>query len=171
MKYPEELYRQGRPILDKSEISKKEFLYARHKPGHDWKIDENIPDYTKIKIDPDNQDENQSYNWDKLSKHHWVRFNPLKEYLINYAVVGYLADTIRNIEKYCFENNGVTAVSKGTLDVEHKPTEINYSHCQLLCTDKFKESNVSKRIKKRAMRMGMRHNSHVFLMPNSDELL
>lgn len=132
MKYPNELYRNGREELDKSNILDTHYLYARHKPGVDWNESQGLPDFTKIKIDPDKSDKNQSFNWDKLSEPHWVRFNPAKEYLQHYAVVGFLTETIRNIDKYS------TDCEKNLIDVEHKPVDINYSHCQLLCTGKFK---------------------------------
>lgn len=49
MEYPEELYCNGREKLDKLNIIDSNYLYARHKPGYDWKEEEGLPDCTKIK--------------------------------------------------------------------------------------------------------------------------
>lgn len=164
MEYPDELYRNEREPLQKSAILDHHYLYARHKPGYDWKEVEGLPDFTKIKIDPDDKDKNQSFNWEKFSEPHWVRFNPQKEYLKDYAVVGFLTETIRNIEQNS-EN-----LMPNLLDVEHDPDEINYSHCQLSCLEKFKAipTKKQKRSAKRAIRMAMRHRSKVFLKPNEE---
>jgi hypothetical protein len=164
MQYPDELYQRGRKKLDKSAILSSDYLYARHKPGYDWNEKEGLPDYTKIKIDPENKEKNQSLNWDRFSKPHWVRFNPNRVYQKEYAVVGFLTETIRHIEKY--ENNSELDLSD-MIDVEHDPVEINYSHCQISCSDKFRITPTKKEKKsiKRALRMAMRHRSKVFLKP------
>lgn len=158
MDFPEELYCKNRKKIQSSEILDKHYQYARHKPGHDWNERHELPDYTKIKIDPNNKN-NQSFNWDQFSEPHWVRFDPQGKYLIDYAVVGFLTGTIRNVDQ--FDNN----IENGLIDVEHKPIENNYSHCQLYCTEKFKNIETNKKTIRRAIRMAMRHNSHVFLKP------
>lgn len=158
MEYPEALYSNGRPRLSNNEILKEHYLYQRHKPGYDWKEEEGLPDFTKIKIDPNNPERNQSYNWEKFSEPHWVRFNPQKEYQIEYAVVGYLTETIRNLNQYD------SGLPNKILDVEHAPVDINYSHCQLSCI-KTPETRIDK-TKKRAMRQALKNKSKVFLAPN-----
>lgn len=167
MEYPEELYQDGRDRLDKSAILNPHYLYARHKPGYDWDEIEGLPDYTKIKIDPEIPEKNQSLNWDQYSEPHWVRFNPEKVYLKEYAVVGFLTETIRHIEG-CDENSELDL--SNLIDVEHDPIEINYSHCQISCTDKFRNvpTKKEKKSRKRALRMAMRHRSEVFLKPNEE---
>ena len=169
MEYPDALYQSGRKRLDKSAILDRDYLYARHKPGYDWDEKEGLPDYTKIKIDPDHKGKNQSLNWDRYSKPHWVRFNPDKIYQKEYAVVGFLAESIRHIEK-C-ENNSKLDLSD-MIDVEHDPIEINYSHCQISCSEKFRKIPARKEKKtiKRALRMAMRHRSKIFLKPNKDQI-
>ena len=164
MEYPEELYRKGRHKLDKSKIINSDYLYARHKPGHDWNEIEGLPDFTKIKINPNEPSNNQSFNWDRFSKPHWVRFNPHKKYLNEYAVVGFLTETIRNLSKHDPD------LEIDLVDVEHKPEEINYSHCQLSCLEKFKLIETKRQKKERAssIRMVMKHNSKVFLQPNEE---
>ncbi len=161
MEYPEALYCNGRKKLDKAKIVNSNFLYARHKPGHDWNEEEGLPDFSKIKINPKKPSENQSFNWDQYSEPHWVRFNPQKEYLKEYAVVGFLVETIRNIKTFNDE------LENDFVDVEHEPVKINYSHCQLVCLEKLRLIKNNKPVR-RALRMAMKHNSEVFLRPNEE---
>ena len=133
MEYPDALYSNNRPVLPKEEILDDQYLFQRCKPGYGWIEKEGLPDYTKIQIDPKNE-KTQSYNWERFSKPHWVRFNLSEKYLIEYAVVGFLPLNIRNLhEYYPMYKEYDPWVIKSILDVEHKPEEINYSHCQLLC--------------------------------------
>jgi hypothetical protein len=161
MEYPSDLYQNGRIKLSRTDIHNSDYMYARHKPGYDWDEDQELPDFSKIKIDPENPDKNQSFNWDKFSKPHWTRFNLGKKYLEEYAVIGFLTETIRNISKY------VENLEPNLIDIEHEPIEINYSHCQLSCAERFRRKNNKKEKRKirRAIRMAMKHNSKVFLKP------
>lgn len=161
MEYPEALYCNGRKKLDKAEIFNSNYLYARHKPGYDWIEEEGLPDFSKIKIDPKTPSKNQSFNWDRFSEPHWVRFNPQKEYLKEYAVVGFLVETIRNLKQTNCE------LENDLVDVEHEPVNINYSHCQLVCLERLKKKKQNKKIR-RAIRMAMKHNSKVVLKPNEE---
>jgi len=153
MEYPDALNTNGRPTLSKEEILADNYLYQRHKPGIDWVEKEGLPDFSKIKIDPKKPENNQSYNWDRYSEPHWVRFNPQKEYQIEYAVVGYLTETIRNLKNYN------SKLLNNFLDVEHVPVDINYSHCQLSC-----DRGATKSVR-REMRKTLRHKVKVYLNP------
>lgn len=160
MQYPKELLRNHRDKLDSSDILDSHYLYKRHKPGHDWDENLDLPDFSKIRIEPDNQNENQSFNWEKFSEPHWVRFTPQGEYLLQYAVVGYLTETIRKADIYD------QRVEKDLVDVEHDPIEENYSHCQIFCLDKLKQMQKAERKKqKRFIRLAMKHKALVSLKP------
>ena len=67
--------------------------------------------------------------------------------------------TVRNPEKYD------SSISSNLIDVEHLPEEINYSHCQLLCTEKMKLLLNNKPIR-RSIRMALKNNSVVIIEPN-----
>ncbi len=162
MEYPRELYRNGRPKLPASDIESSHRMYMRHLPGYDWNMDEGLPDYTKIKIDPENRN-NQSYNWNKFSKPHWARFNPDCEYLPEYAVVSYLVDTIRRPDQY---DNSIPA---NMIDIEHKPIEINYSHCELLCKEVFDKLRTAEIRKiKRPVRLAFKNKAEIELLPQAN---
>lgn len=165
MEYPEVLYQNGREKVDKDAILESHYLYARHKPGYDWNEAEGLPDYNKIKINPDSPEKNQSFNWEQYSEPHWVRFKSEKIYLKDYAVVGYLAGTLKHIEKNIDDEKSALS---DLINVEHEPIEINYSHCQISCTDKFKKITTNKKSIKRALRMAIRHQATVFLKPNEE---
>ena len=160
MEYPQELYSNGRETLHEDQILDSHKLYQRHKPGYDWKESEGLPDFTKIKIDPKEKKNNQSYNWEIFSSPAWARFNEKKEYQKEYAVVSYSAGTIRHIERY----DDLNLLEPDLLGVEHAPNEINYSHCQLYCTEKFANSDNLKG-KKRAARLAMKHGANTILKP------
>ncbi len=164
MEYPQELYPNERQTLNEDKILDIHKLYQRHKPGYDWKESEGLPDFTKIKIDPKDNKNNQSYNWELFSAPAWVRFNEQKEYKKEYAVVSYLAGTIRNIERY--DNSNL--LEPGLLGVEHTPNDINYSHCQLYCTDKFVNSEELRK-KRRAARLAIKHGAKTLLKPFEEQ--
>lgn len=167
MEYPDELYSKDLNPLPKEQILDEDYLYQRHKPGHGWKPEEGLPDYTKIEISPE-KGRLQSYNWSRFSKPHWVRFNSAKQYLIEYAVVGFLPRTIRNIHEYDPVNKEYDPeIIKGTLDVEHKPEEINYSHCQLLCNfhPALLETRKITKKAKRSMKIALRHGAKTIYKP------
>ena len=164
MKYPTQLLTNGRDKLDRVLIKSDNLLFARHKPGYDWNDGEDLPDFTKIKLDTIVPENNQSLNWDKFSEPKWVRFNTNQEYQKDYAVIGYLTASIRNISK---ANNNLT---NDLIDVEHNPIDLNYSHCQLECLEKLKSIEGRKKIKsiKRLLRMALKHNAVVLFKPGEE---
>lgn len=165
MEYPQELYPEDRQALNEDRILDTHNLYQRHKPGYDWKESEGLPDFTKIKIDPKNNINNQSYNWELFSAPDWVRFNEHKEYQKEYAVVAYLAGVIRNIERFDDSNH----LEPGLLGVEHAPNDINYSHCQLYCTDKFAAIEDNLKGIRRAARLAIKHGAKTILKPFEEQ--
>lgn len=146
MKYPNLLLMHGRKTFDKNNIKNFNYLYTRHKPSNDWDDKNGLPDFTKIKID-------QSFNWCNFSIPAWTRFNAEKKYLNDYAVAGFYVKTIRESYKNSPE------FTEQVLEIEHKPLEINYSHCQLIA---LKNLN---RTEKRELRMTLRHQCIVPLKP------
>ena len=76
--------------------------------------------------------------------------------MADYAVAGFKVDTIRNehIRKKLFENQ--------MLDINHVPLEMNYSHCELKSIKKFSKTE------KRDLRMTLRHNCIVPLLPDQE---
>jgi hypothetical protein len=153
MKFPSFFLEQKkRPILEGDIFKDFHFMYARHKPGHDWNIEEGIPDFSKIKL------KDQSFNWSIYSIPIWTRFNDKKEYLDNYAVVGFSVDTI------CHTSLWSTEFKDSTLGLEHKPIELNYSHCQL----KLNIQNLSN-FEKRNLRVILKNKSYVPLYPRESQ--
>ncbi len=146
MKHPFSLKSGKRKKFRSEEIHPNHRLYIRHKPGIDWNTDDDLPDFTQIKID-----NGQSCNWNKLSVNHWVRFNDRGTYLDEYAVVSYKVESICNTEIEGYEN--------GTLKVCHKPIALNYSHCEL-------ESSISlSKSQRRDLRLLVKRNANVELKP------
>lgn len=148
MRFPPCLLQRGRESLPTSRIKNFHRVFIRHKPGYDWDESTGLPDYTKIKIDGE-----QSCNWSMLSLPSWARFNINKEFLEQYAVIGYLVKSIRKPEKY---ND---TLEEGLLDLQHKPEENNYSHTQLCALKKVG------RKQKRSIRLVMKNKSSVELKP------
>ena len=149
MKFPKLLFQNKRKIRSSECIRNWNYLYTRHKPSTNWNKDENLPDFSQIKLD-------QSLNWCNYSIPAWVRFNDGGDYLSDYAVAGFKADTIRN------EHLKSESFPKRVLHVNHKPIEMNYSHCELLCIEKLSKS------KRRELRMSLRHNCIVPLLPGEE---
>lgn len=146
------LEKRNCPILSETQILNSHYMYARHKPGHDWKIEEGLPDFSKIKIE-----DKQSFNWNIFSIPIWTRFNDKKEYQNEYAVVAFLVETIRyssSIDQN-FENH--------TLSVAHAPIENNYSHCELILKKELTKSQ------RRAIRLTLKHKSFVALTPHQEQ--
>lgn len=148
MKYPSSLLTNNRKTFNKTCIKDFNYLYTRHKPSTDWKEEDGLPDFSKIKLD-------QSFNWCNFSIPIWTRFNNKKEYLHDYAIAGFYVKTIRESHK----NSSVKFTQK-ILEIEHRPEEYNYSHCQLVTL-----KNLSK-TEKRALRMTLRHKCITPLKPN-----
>jgi hypothetical protein len=92
-------------------------MYARHKPGYDWKDGDDYPDYTKIKP-------TQSFNWSAFSIPVWTRFNDRKEYLSDYGIMGYSVNSIRNAHHFS------RILPEKAFGLRHIPLEYNYSHCE-----------------------------------------
>ena len=75
------LQKDNRSKLPEKLILDSHFMYVRHKPGHDWKIEDGLPDFSKIKIGTEKKDR-QSMNWNIFSIPIWARFNDKTEYLM-----------------------------------------------------------------------------------------
>lgn len=165
MNFPPSLIQNNRPQFPKAKILLSHFVYARHKPGHDWLVKENIPDFEKIKI-PKNLEESQkgkgqSFNWNLFSIPIWARFDDTKLYKEGYAIVAFSVFSIRRTAELIEKNSNTNPqFGNETLDIEHAPLENNYSHCNLTIN---LELNPTER---RAIRMTLKHNSYVPLLPN-----
>jgi len=118
MKFPNCLVKGNRSTLPQEKIKDLNYMYARHKPGVQWKEGDDFPDFATIRS-------KQSFNWSAYSIPVWTRFKNKKEYLNNYGVAGYSVNTIRNsgLINTLFENN--------TFSILHSPLDYNYSHCEL----------------------------------------
>lgn len=154
MNYPKTLFRNGRGLYPENKIKHHHRMYARHKPGYDWIVAEGLPDFSKIKIEAGHSDANQSFNWSMFSLAHWVRFNPDKTFLENYAVISFRVKVIRNVHLFNPE------LKVPYLGVEHKPDEENFSHCQLYSLPNFDKA------KKRSIRLTLKHKARTELRPN-----
>ena len=84
----------------------------------------------------------------------WTRFNDAQEYLEDYAVAGFSADTIR-----C-EHQKYELFDSQVVEVQHEPIETNYSHCELYPVRKLSKTE------KRALRASLRHHCVVPLLPS-----
>jgi hypothetical protein len=147
MNFPKCLNWGGRKIFPEYKIISKHYMYARHKPGSDWKEEDEYPDFSKIRS-------TQSFNWSAFSIPIWTRFNDRKEYNADYGVIGYSVKTIRFTSKFDPQ------VADGIFEVKHKPDEFNYSHCEL-----YEVSNLSNKTEKRAFRMALVHRCSKELRP------
>ncbi len=150
MKFPSLLLQNDREKIFSEGIRNWNYLYTRHKPSSDWNPDEDLPDFTKIKID-------QSFNWCNFSIPIWTRFNNEKKYLSDYAVAGFKAKTIReeHLKSEMFDSK--------VIDIEHKPLSTNYSHCELFTFKKLSKTE------KRKIRMTFRHKCIIPLKPNEKQ--
>ena len=148
MTFPKSLIKGNRREFPEDKISTKNLMYARHKPGYDWNEGDDYPDLSKIKID-------QSFNWSAYSLPCWARFNPNKVYQSEYGVVGYSVNKIRNPINDLGES--ILVVNP---NVNHKPEDNNYSHCELVL-----ESPITKSLK-REYRTALKHRSVVYLRPH-----
>jgi len=146
MKFPKSLLQNNKPTLSESKIHSFTNLYARHKPGTQWKEGEEYPDFNQIRS-------NQSFNWSAFSLPIWTRFNDRKEYLMDYGIVGYSVYTVKNIHKLD------QTIPENLFGISHKPDPNNYSHCELYC-----KTNV--RSYKRAFRMKLKHRCKIHYFPN-----
>ncbi len=149
MKFPSILYRRDRPPLDDTELKDKHWMHIRHHPGSDWNKKDDLPDYTKIKID-----EEQSCNWGKLSMAYWVRWDNQGVYKVDYGIVSYSVRSIRKTGKYGFSDH--------TLSLSHRPEDNNYSHCIFLLNDKLN------RTQRRDLRMLVKRNAVVAAKPHEE---
>jgi len=132
-------------------------IYARFKPGSDWRQEEQLPAYEKIKVD-------QSFNWEVFSIPEWTRFNPNREYLANYAVVAFKIHPIRLSEKIVLPA-GFTPLINNSLDIVHKPIPENYSHCELACDPAIHKDKTVRRI----IRMTIKFSHHkTILLPKKE---
>ena len=150
MQFPECLKRKGRKTLPEKKINNKNLMYARHKPGVQWKIGDEFPDFKQIRSD-------QSFNWSAFSIPVWARFNERQEFFYNYGVMGYSVHTIRNAHLYKQENEQIPEKAFG---ITHKPLENNYSHCEIF------PINAQTKIEKRSFRYYLvRINSKRKILP------
>lgn len=145
MKFPKPLLQYNKPTFSASKIHHLTNLYARHKPGSQWKEGDEYPDFDQIRS-------NQSFNWSAFSLPIWTRFNNRKEYLMDYGVVGYSVYTIKNIHKLD------PTIPKSMFGINHKPEPNNYSHCELICKTNVKSH-------KRAFRMNLKHRCKIHYLP------
>lgn len=145
MNFPIILKRRNKPTLPDIRIHRKNYMYARHKPGSEWKIGDDYPDFSKIKSD-------QSFNWSAYSIPAWVRFTENRELKNDYGVLGYSVNTIKGLTT---KNNNLCNL----YDLTHKPLEYNYSHCEL------KEKIPVNRPLKREWRMNLVHGCCRYLYP------
>jgi hypothetical protein len=148
MQFPKCLIKNNRKDLPENKIKNKHYLFARHKPGREWLIGDEYPDFTKIKSD-------QSFNWSAFSIPIWVRFNDQMTYLDGYGVVGYSVFTIRKAHKI---NTGLPENMYG---VKHNSLVFNYSHCTLYPINASNQT-------KRDFRMSLKHKCQKKIYPNSN---
>jgi hypothetical protein len=120
MVFPECLLQGTRKKLPENRISNINLMYARHKPGSEWKDGDEYPDFSKIKSD-------QSFNWSAYSIPFWVKFNPKREYLSDYGIIGYSVRIIR----LCHQLAEGMENLEGIYGLRHAPDLENYSHCEL----------------------------------------
>lgn len=154
MNFPTQLLRGNRKEKPQERILLFHYAFVRHKPGHDWKDEDELPDFTKIKI------EDQSCYWDQYSIPIWARFNDVKEYKEDYAVVAYKVSTIRQTSKVLrIKKYTKVEFDDLTLNIRHLPIDTNYSHCEM-------SSIVLNKTERREIRMTLKHNSKVYLKPN-----
>lgn len=149
MEFPKWLNWGDRKVFPKNKILLVHYMYARHKPGSDWKENDEYPDFSKIRS-------TQSFNWSAFSIPIWTRFNDKKEYYQDYGVIGYAVQTIR------YPNQFDSKVPNGIFDIKHDPADSNYSHCEL-----YESSDSSTKIEKRAYRMALVHKCSIELKPLS----
>ena len=150
MKYPTALLKRGRCKFNKEKIKPFNYLYTRHKPSSDWNETYGLPDFTKIKT-------NQSFNWCTFSIPIWTRFNDKKIYLSDHAVAAFSVKTIRE----SYKNSSI--IPSQAFDIEHKPIETNYSHCELTSLINLN------RTQRREIRMSFRHKCYVPLRPHETQ--
>lgn len=147
MNFPENLKWGDQKIYPEHKISKKNYMYARHKPGSDWKDGDEYPDFSKIRS-------NQSFNWSAFSIPIWVRFNDREEYLKEYGVIGYSVETIRNF------HDDVLVSTTSPYGVKHYPLKSNYSHCEM-----YESKTLITKAEKREFRLKIKHNCIKNLKP------
>lgn len=148
MKFPKSLYLKNRQTFPEHKIHVKNRMYARHKLGYDWKNGDEFPIYSKIKVD-------QSFNWSAYSIPYWTRFNDRKDYLLNYGIMSYSVNTIRNIHAI------QTELNERTLGLKHDPTPNNYSHCVI-----YPDNVELTKITKRYIRYALTHSWEKKIEPN-----
>ena len=149
MKFPVTLLQNIRKAHTQDKIKPVRLMFARHKPGDDWKVGDPYPNFSRIKS-------NQSFNWSAYSIPIWTRFTDKKEYRKNHGVVGYRVGTIRFTSKFNKD------FSDYTFDVKHKPFRYNYSHCELVVNKNLNKAQ------KRSIRMTLVHNCVVSIYPNTE---
>ncbi len=124
-------------------------MYSRHKPGIDWRIGDDFPDFGKIKVD-------QSFNWSAFSIPVWARYTDLKEYKSEYGILGICVRSIRKTHEIntIFDNNSWI--------VRHDPKQFNYSHCELHLLIELN------RCQRRQLRMTLKHKATCLLSPQKE---
>lgn len=152
MRFPLSLRTNGREALSSDKILRFHYAFARHKPSSDWNAQEELPDFSKIKLD-------QSFNWSIYSIPLWTRFDDSMNYKSDYAVVGYKVSTIR------LTNRINPSFQNFIFDIKTDPLENNYSHI-VLVTDPDLKIN---KTQKRELRMTLKHRCKVSLLPNEKQ--
>lgn len=147
MKYPKSLLANNRKQYPENRIHHKNLMYARHKPGSQWKDLEDFPNFESIRSD-------QSVNWSAFSIPVWVRFNDAKEYKSDYGVAAYSVYSIRNAHLYNEH------LKENSSTVKHMPDDNNYSHCQ------FHHKDLSKK-GRRLFRMTLKHHCTPLIYPKT----
>lgn len=146
MRFPKCLCQNGRGTIDEDKIHPLNFMYARHKPGVDWMVDNDYPEFSKIKTD-------QSFNWSAFSIPVWARFNNQKHYYHDYGVMGYSVNTLKN--SHLIDSN----IPAGLFRIHHDPDPLNYSHCE-----SYQPHQPSTK-EKRAWRMVLKHKCQKHILP------
>ena len=118
MQFPSCLISKNRKPYPEEKIHYKNYMYARHKPGSDWKEGDELPDLSKIRSQ-------QSFNWSAFSIPVWTRFDDKRKYLPDYGVMGYSVNIIKKAHIYDL------ALPENAYGLRHNPIKYNYSHCEL----------------------------------------
>ncbi len=147
MKFPNSLLYKGRRIYPSNFILSFNYMFVRC-PHSEWKEGDDFPDFNQIKL-------NHSFNWSVFSIPLWAKFNDKKEYRDNYGVIGYKVATIRNTHKIN------PRFDPKILDINHKPIEFNYSHCELF------PNRIIEKKDKREIRMTFKHKCIRPIFPSS----
>ncbi len=154
MNFPKGLLANSRAEYPEDFILGFHQVFSRFKPGTQWQLGEEFPNFESIRSD-------QSFNWCVFSEPYWVRFNDTKAYLEDYGVIGFCVKSIR----IAHELNEKIKIEQ--YSIIHRPIETNYSHCELTRISRNADSTPSK-ADFREFRIYLKNNCSRKLLPNRE---